>query len=107
MNERSPQYAGQRAAIGARGQAGLDSRERFLVRTYNHLFGAIVLFAAIEVGLFVSGLALPIAQAMLGTSWLLVLGGFVVVSWLASHAAHTSTSKAAQYLALAGFVVAE
>jgi hypothetical protein len=107
MNERSPQYAGPRAAIGARGQAGLDSRERFLVRTYNHLFGAIVLFAAIEVGLFVSGLALPIAQAMLGTSWLLVLGGFLVVSWLASHAAHTSTSKAAQYAALGGFVVAE
>src|SRR2546427_9514925 len=31
----------------------------------------------------------------------------VVVSWLASRTAHTATSKAVQYGALAGFVVAE
>ena len=30
----------------------------------------------------------PDRAAMLGTSWLLVLGGFMVVSWLASRAAH-------------------
>jgi FtsH-binding integral membrane protein len=36
-----------------------------------------------------------------------VLGGFVVVSWLASRAAHTAKSKGAQYAALAGFVVAQ
>jgi len=47
------------------------------------------------------------ARAMMGVSWLFVLGGFVVVSWLASRAAHTATSKAVQYGALAGFVVAE
>jgi hypothetical protein len=84
-----------------------EAREKFIVRTYNHLFGAIVLFALIEIGLFTSGAALPIAEAMLGGSWLLVLGGFMVVSWLASRVAHTSTSKTSQYLALGGFVVAE
>jgi FtsH-binding integral membrane protein len=47
------------------------------------------------------------AEAMLGTSWLLVLGGFMVVSWLASRVAFTSTAMPAQYAALAGFVVAE
>jgi FtsH-binding integral membrane protein len=91
----------------ATARVAVDSRARFIVRTYNHLFGAIVLFAAIEVALFQSGLAAVIAKGMLGTSWLLVLGGFVLVSWLASRVAHTSTSAPAQYAALGGFVLAE
>ena len=107
MNERYQQYSGPGAVVRPRAGAGVDTRDRFLVRTYNHLFGAILLFAGIEVALFLTGAAQVIAQAMLGTSWLLVLGGFVLVSWLASHAAHRSLSKATQYLALAGFVVAE
>ena len=36
-----------------------------------------------------------------------MLGGFIVVGWLASRAAHTAVSKPAQYLALGGFVAAE
>ncbi len=85
----------------------VDARARFVVRTYNHLFGAIALFTLVEIGLFQSGLAQGIAGAMLGHSWLLVLGGFMLVSWLATHVAHTARSLPAQYAALAGFVVAE
>jgi FtsH-binding integral membrane protein len=88
-------------------EAGLGARASFLVRTYNHLLGAVLLFVGIEVFLFRSGLAETLARAMLGTSWLIVLGGFVLVSWLASRAAHRSLSRAAQYAALGGFVVAE
>ncbi|KYF79748.1 Bax inhibitor-1 family protein [Sorangium sp. So ce296] len=88
-------------------RAGADSRERFLVRTYNHLFGAIVLFAGIEVALFKTGAASVIARAMMGTSWLVVLGAFMLVSWLASRAAHTAMSKPVQYAALVGYVVAQ
>jgi hypothetical protein len=103
MNQRyAPYGAGYPSAVGA-----ADTRERFIVRTYNHLFGAIAAFAIIEFVLFTTGAAAVIARAMMGTSWLLVLGGFMLVSWLASHAAHTSASKPAQYLALGGFVVAE
>jgi FtsH-binding integral membrane protein len=87
--------------------APVNVRARFITRTYNHLFGAIVAFAAIEFALFQSGLAEPIARAMLGTSWLLVLGGFMIASWLATRAAHTARSRGAQYLALGGFVLAE
>ena len=87
--------------------SAIDSRARFITRTYNHLFGAIVLFAAIEFALFASGAAVPLARAMAGTSWLLVLGGFMVVSWLASHVSHSAMSKPAQYAALAGFVAAQ
>ncbi|MDD9946128.1 MAG: Bax inhibitor-1 family protein [Myxococcales bacterium] len=91
-------------------QAGVraaSSRAEFIMKTYLHLFGAVMAFIAIEVFLFQSGLALPIAQAMLGTTWLLVLGGFMIVSWLATHAAHRSQSIGAQYAALAAFVAAE
>ena len=88
-------------------ELGTEERSAFLVRTYVHLYGAIVAFTLLEAFLFASGLALPIAQAMLGTSWLLVLGAFVVVSWIASHVAHRAISLPAQYAALAGYVVAE
>jgi FtsH-binding integral membrane protein len=64
-------------------------------------------FILIEMFLFKTGLAETISNALLGVSWLLVLGGFVVVSWLARGIAHKATSKAAQYAALAGYVVAE
>lgn len=83
------------------------ARSEFIARTYTHLLGAIALFLAIEVWLFRSGTAETIAQAMLGTSWLVVLGGFMIVSWLASSVAATSLSRPAQYAALGAFVFAE
>lgn len=86
---------------------GVTARGEFLARTYTHLLGAIALFLAIEVALFQSGLAPVIAQAMLGVNWLLVLGAFVIVSWLASSTAASATSLPAQYAALIAFVGAE
>lgn len=86
---------------------GEDTRAAFIGRTYLHLFGAIIAFVLIEVWLFSSGLAETIARSMLGVSWLWVLGGFMVVSWIASRAAFTARSLAAQYAALGAFVVAE
>jgi FtsH-binding integral membrane protein len=64
-------------------------------------------FAAIESYLFSSGAAQQLAERMLGMNWLLILGAFMVVGWLASHVAHRVESKPLQYMALAGFVVAE
>lgn len=66
---------------------GFGTRAQFLTRTYFHLFGAILGFTLIEVALFQGGYAQTMAQAMLGVNWLLVLGGFVLVSWFASRAA--------------------
>jgi hypothetical protein len=59
---------------------GENTRAAFIGRTYIHLFGAIIAFVLIEVWLFSSGLAEPIARSMMSVSWLLVLGGFIVVS---------------------------
>jgi len=94
----------RQAAVG---ELDAQSRGTFVSRTYGHLFGAILMFTLIEVFLFKTGLAETIARGLLGVSWMLVLGGFVVVSWLASRTAHMATSKAAQYAALAAFVAAE
>lgn len=85
----------------------VESRARFIVRTYQHLFAAMAGFTAIEAFLFSTGMAERMAVAMLGTSWLFVLGAFMVVGWLATHTAHTARSIGVQYLALAGFVAAE
>lgn len=86
---------------------GVDARAAFILRTYLHLAAAIAGFTAFEVVLFKTGVARSIAQAMMGVSWLWVLGGFMIVGWLASRTAHRTTSKPAQYGALAAFVCAE
>jgi FtsH-binding integral membrane protein len=84
-----------------------QSRGRFIARTYNHLFAAICAFTLIEIGLFKSGVADSMAGAMLGHSWLWVLGGFMVLSWFARSVVHTATAKAAQYAALAAYVIGQ
>jgi FtsH-binding integral membrane protein len=83
-----------------------QSRGRFIARTYNHLFVAIAAFVLIEIAIFKAGWAEPMARAMSGVSWLLILGAFMVVGWLARSVAHKAVSKPVQYLALAGYVVA-
>ncbi len=88
-------------------QANEDVRSRFIVRTYNHLFGAIALFTLIEIVLFKTGLAEKIAGALMGVNWLFVLGGFMLVGWFSSRAAATSKSLSSQYFALVAFVAAE
>lgn len=82
-------------------------RSQFIKRTYMHLLGAILAFAGLEYWFFSTPYAEALAVFMLEKSWLAVLGAFIVVSWIASHVAHRVESKGAQYMALAGFVVAE
>ena len=84
-----------------------DARADFILRTYMHLLGAMILFAGIEYVFFMLDWAQPMADAMLGTNWLFVLGAFMVVGWLASSVAHRVESRAMQYAALGGFVLAE
>ena len=83
---------------------GVDRRATFITRTYAHLAMAVGLFVALEVAYFTSGVAETIYDAVAGVSWLLVLGAFMVVSWLASRAAHNVESVQAQYLGLVAAV---
>lgn len=84
-----------------------NTRGRFVARAYNHLFGAVIAFILIEVLLFKTGVAESMATAMLSTNWLLILGGFIVLSWIARYAAHRALSLPMQYVALAVYVVGE
>jgi FtsH-binding integral membrane protein len=84
-----------------------EARASFISKTYSHVAMAILLFTAIEIYLFSSGLAIPMAEWMLSKSWLLVLGGYMLVGWAASHVAHKVESRPLQYLAMVAFVAAE
>ena len=97
------------ASHGAVWAQGVDARAEFVARTYAHLFGAIVGFTLLELLIFTTGAARSISETLLSLpgGWLVVLGGFMVASWMASRVAHTATTAAAQYAALTGFVVAE
>jgi uncharacterized protein len=83
-----------------------EDRSNFIWRCYAHVVGAILAFAGVELYLFQSGIAAAIAEPMFN-NWLLVLGGFMLASWGATHVAHRVQSKQAQYAALAAFVVIE
>ena len=87
--------------------ASTDERVAFIRKTYAHLLFAILAFVGIEVALFATGLAEVIAYAMLSVSWLLVLGLFMGVGWLADWWAHKDTSPGLQYMGLILYVVAE
>ena len=86
--------------------ASVEARSAFIWRTYSHVAIAILAFVGIESWLFSSGYAERIVLAMGGVNWLLILGAFIVVGWIATHVAHTVKSQALQYAALAASVVA-
>lgn len=83
------------------------TREAFITKTYNHLFGAIVAFTLFEVMLFKTGAVLPITKALFSIPWLGVLGIFMLVSWGARSFAYKSDSKSSQYLGLGLYVFIE
>ncbi len=89
------------------GQLSTSSRAAFIIKTYLHLLGAILAFVGIEMFLFSSGLAYTIGSAMLSVSWLLILGGFVIIGMLSSYAAYSARSLGVQYIALLVIVIAE
>ena len=87
-----------------------EERARFIRKTYLHLAAAILAFVVLEGFLFASGAAENILSVMSiggSMSWLLVLGAFMGVSWLASSWANSNTSVMMQYLGLALYIVAE
>lgn len=90
-------------------QAEVEERLAFIRRTYVHLTAAIGAFIAIIFGVFQTGLARPMTATMLGGqfSWLITLGLFIGVSWLANWWAMRGGSKIMQYMGLGLYVVAQ
>jgi hypothetical protein len=83
-----------------------SERAQFLVKTYSHLLGAVVAFVLVVAALFSLGWAQAIALK-LSRAWLLALGGFVLVSWVASRFAHRAEALSTQYVGLGLAVVAQ
>lgn len=91
-------------------QAAENERADFIAKTYMHLAGAIGLFVGLEVVLFnIPGFQERAMQLMLGTqySWLIVLGVFMAVSWIANSWATSAVSPTTQYMGLGLYVVAQ
>ncbi len=85
-------------------------RAQFIRKTYMLLAAAILAFVAVETFLFLSGAAYAIVSVLfMGGSmgWLVVLGLFMGVSYLANRWAMSDTSTAMQYFGLGIFVLAE
>jgi FtsH-binding integral membrane protein len=91
--------------------ATLDAAVRgtFLVRVYQHLLAALIAFVAFEALLINLGLAETMYDFLSGSgaAWLLVLGGFMVVNWMATNAAHDILNPSRQYAGLFGLAAAE
>lgn len=87
----------------------LDARMAFIRRTYLHVTGAALAFVAVSSLIHVSGLGMRMLEAVSGNrwGWMMVIGGFAVIGWLARAFASNRGSTGLQYAGLAGYVVAE
>ncbi|HET6776119.1 MAG TPA: Bax inhibitor-1 family protein [Acidimicrobiales bacterium] len=99
------------APVSYRPVASLDdvARGEFIVRVYQHLLVAVGAFIAFEAVL----INLGVAEAMWNfiadnsSAWFIVLGGFMVVNWLATSAAHDVLNPSRQYGGLFAMAAAE
>jgi len=89
-----------------------QARATFIQRTYVHLFGAILLFAAFETVVFtvvpvatLDGLMRQLFASRFG--WLVVMFGFMGISWLANTWAMSDASRGMQYVGLGLYVIAQ
>jgi uncharacterized protein len=85
------------------------TRGEFLVRVYQHLLAALLAFVAFEALLINLGAAESLYDVLFdsGGRWILLLGAFMVVSWLATSAAHDILNPSRQYAGLFGLAAAE
>jgi len=86
-----------------------SERAIFIRKTYGHLAAAILFFIIVEAVLLQPAIARPILETFLSSqySWLIVLGGFMLVSYIANWWANNQASKSMQYLGLGLYVIAE
>jgi FtsH-binding integral membrane protein len=112
MNQESSGLAYQRFGAQVAADATQSERVAFIQRTYLHLLGAILAFCLIELVIFSSFTPAQIGTAMRplfasGWSWLVVMGAFMAVSWVAQSWAQSGTSRGMQYAGLGLYIVAE
>ena len=85
-------------------------RAAFIRKTYLLLAAAVFAFIAVEEFFFSTGIAEVIASLIFSggsIGWLVVLGLFMGISFLANRWAVSETSQAVQYMGLGIFIIAE
>jgi FtsH-binding integral membrane protein len=90
--------------------AAVDERADFIRKTYLHLAGAVFAFMGLEAVLLKTpGLSERFMELLAASrySWLIVIGAFMLVSYVADKWARSATSIGTQYLGLGLYVVAE
>ncbi|MDR2364246.1 MAG: Bax inhibitor-1 family protein [Zoogloeaceae bacterium] len=95
-------------SMDAAQEAGDITRSRFVIKAYAYLSGALLAFAVLSLVLHYSGFGVQMMVLLGGSSvsWLVLLGCFMVVGWLASSVAEKAKSNAAQVSALGCYVLA-
>lgn len=110
MNENNPYASSQYGNLFA-ADAAAEERATFIRKTYLHLAAAVGAFVLIEYAIF--SLVAPatlmntVGWALSGWNWAIVLGAFMLVSWIANSWASNATSLPMQYGGLSLYVVAE
>ena len=90
--------------------ASVDARTTFVRRTYIHLLGAILACIAIDafvLTVFDQQLAPVVGWVTQGWHWLVFLGAFMGISFIADRWAHSNVSRQMQYVGLSLYVLAE
>lgn len=95
----------QNYAVRSIGDAAPDRRALFIRRTYLHLAFALIVFVALEAFLLQLDISYELTNKVLSApfGWLMVLGAFMVVAWMARGMAHQE-SRGMQYLGLLLYV---
>lgn len=91
-------------------QASVESRASFLLKTYLHLVGAILLFVAIEIAFFSTPAIVELGATLLTSgriAWLGIVILFVVAATLANGLAHSERSAVVQYIGLGLYALIE
>ncbi|MBX3155065.1 MAG: Bax inhibitor-1 family protein [Deltaproteobacteria bacterium] len=104
------QAENRRPIFGAVATLGVSDRVNFLRKTYAHLGAALIAFAVITGGLirFAPSVSWGFSKwALQGWTWLLVIGLFMVVGYIAERLARSETSRGLQYAGLGLAVAAE
>jgi FtsH-binding integral membrane protein len=89
--------------------APVDARRTFIQKTYTHLAAAIYAFVMLQWLLFSVGFDDWMMQFFGATPWagLIMLGAFLVTSWIANSWAHSDTSVGLQYAGLFLYVLVQ
>lgn len=85
------------AAASPIGTQPVEVRSAYMTRVYAHVLGGIGGFVAVTAALFATGLNQTIFEFVFGTSWLLILGGFMVVSYLSNSITAKARTRGTQY----------